>query len=58
MTITKEILKKEIDKLPNGMVEKVYKIIDNLKKPKARKKKKVTFKLGGQYDNVNIREIA
>ena len=58
MLITKEILKKEIDKLPVDKLEKAYKLLSTIRNKKPNGKKIATFKLGGKYDNMNIREYA
>ena len=55
---TKEKVKKEIDKLPDDIIEKVYKYIATLRAKTAHKKKIHTFNLKGQLDNVNVRERA
>lgn len=55
---TKERVKREIDKMPNDLIEKVYKYISSLEGKKAGKKKIHTFNLNGQLDNVNVRERA
>ncbi len=55
---TKEKIKKEIDKLPDDIIEKLYKYINSLSTPKKSKKKIHTFNLRGQLDNVNLRERA
>ncbi len=54
----KEKVKKEIEKMPNDLLEKVYKYINSLKTKTTNKKKIHTFSLKGQLDNVNIRERA
>lgn len=56
--ITKEKIKKEIDKMPNDLIEKVYKYINGLKSKEPKKKEIHTFNLKGQFDNINIRERA
>lgn len=55
---TKEKVKIEIDKMPDDLLEKVYKYINSLRAKTTQKKKIHTFKLKGQLDNVNIRERA
>jgi hypothetical protein len=55
---TKEKVKKEIDKLPNDLTEKVYRYINSLRGKTKRRRKIHTFNLKGQLDNVNIRERA
>lgn len=54
----KEKVKRKIDKMPNDLIEKVYKYINSLRTRTIQKKKIHTFKLKGQLDNVNIRERA
>jgi DNA replication initiation complex subunit (GINS family) len=56
--ITKEKVKKEIDKMPNDVLEKVYRYINSLKTNTSKKKKIHTFNLKGQFDDLNIRERA
>ena len=55
---TKEKVKREIDKMPNDLLEKVYKYINSLRTKTTQKKNIHTFNLKGQLDNVNIRERA
>jgi hypothetical protein len=55
---TKEKVKREIDKMPNDILEKVYKYINSLRTKTTQKKKIHTFNLKGQLDNINIREKA
>ena len=55
---TKERVKREIDKMPNDLIEKVYKYINSLEGKKAGEKKIRTFNLKGQLDNLNVRERA
>ena len=55
---TKEKIKKEIDKLPNALLDKVSIYIDSLKSIETKKKSKRTFHLKGKFDNVNVREKA
>jgi len=55
---TKEKIKKEIDKLPEDTIEKLYKYIDTLRAKTTQKKITHTFNLKGQLDNVNVRERA
>ena len=56
--VTKERIKREIDRIPNHLLEKVYKYISGLKSSKNSKKKFHTYKLKGQFDNINAREKA
>jgi len=55
---TKEKIKKEIDKMPSDILEKVYKYINSLRNKSTQKKKIHTFNLKGELDNINIRERA
>ena len=55
---TKEKIKKEIDKMPNDILEKVYKYINSLRTKTPQKKKIHTYNLNGELDNINIRERA
>ncbi|TVM00423.1 MAG: hypothetical protein CV087_13725 [Candidatus Brocadia sp. WS118] len=56
--VTKEKLKKEIDKLPQDLLKQVYQFIHS-KKGKTRKKNRIrSFNLKGQFDDINIRENA
>ena len=56
--VTKERIKREIDRMPNDLLEKVYKYINSIKTKNTSKKKFHTYKLNGQFDDVNIREKA
>ncbi len=55
---TRERIKREIDRMPNELLEKVYKYINGLTSKKTLKKKLHTFKLNGQFDDMNVRERA
>jgi hypothetical protein len=55
---TKEKVKKEIDKMPEDLLEQVYAFINTIKSKKPKRKKLHTFKLKGMFDDVNIREKA
>lgn len=60
--VTKEIVKQEIDHLPDDVIEQVYVFMQTiqLKKPmkQLRKQRIRTFKLQGQFDSLHIRELA
>ena len=56
--ITKEKVKEEIDGMSKDLVEKVYQYIHLIKSKNIEKKKIHTFKLKGNFDDVNIREKA
>ena len=55
---TKERVKKEIDKMPNELIEKVYKYINGLKSKQIKGKKLHSYNLKGRFDDVNVRERA
>ena len=55
--VTKERIKREIDRMPNDLLEKVYKYINGLTSGKM-KSRFPTYKLKGQFDNINAREKA
>jgi ABC-type phosphate/phosphonate transport system substrate-binding protein len=55
---TRDKLKKEIDKLPDDLVNKVYQFINNLRPQDKKPVKLQTYKLKGQLDDVNVREKA
>jgi len=52
---TKEKVKREIDRLPDELIERVHKYINSLKQT-STKNKLHTFNLKGQLDDVNLRE--
>ncbi len=56
--ITKEKVKKEIDKMPDDFIQEVYEVIRNIKTTKIRKGKLHTYRLKGKFDNLDIRESA
>ena len=55
---TKEKLKKEIDRLNDDLIEDIYRIINNLKRKRTKKREIRTYKLGGIFDDLNIRQEA
>ena len=55
---TKEKVKKEIDRMPDDQLEEVYKYISEFKSKATKKIRIHTFNLKGQFDNINVREIA
>ena len=55
--LTKQTVKKEIDKIPDCLLEDILQFLTALKK-KNPKKKIHTFKLKGQFDKMNIRDRA
>ena len=56
--VAKERIKRKIDYMPNDLLEKVYKYINELAGRNTTKKKFRTYKLKGQFDNINVRERA
>ena len=56
--ITKARIKRKIDRLPDEFLDKVYNYIDTITSSKKRAKKIHTYKLKGQFDDINIREKA
>jgi len=56
--VTREKIKREIDNIPNDLLEKVHKYIGGLTSNKTTKKKFHTYKLSGQFDDIKIREKA
>lgn len=55
--ITKDAIKKEIDELPDDLLENVYRIIRDIRSKKRRRKKIHSFKLGGQFDGIDIKKL-
>ncbi len=55
---TKEKIMKNIDELPDDLLKQVYQFINSIKAKNSKKKRVRTFKLKGQFDNVNIRHSA
>ena len=56
--ITKDHVKKEIDQMPDELLEKVYAFISDMKKQKKPRKTIHTYKLNGAFDRLDIRKIA
>lgn len=56
--VTKEKIKKEIDKLSETEAEKVYLHVESLKKTKRHKLLIPTLKLGGKLDKEDLRSLA
>ncbi len=59
---TKELLKKEIDKMTENEIKKAYKLLKKIKRGKQTvEKKKIkirAFRLGGQFDDLDLRKEA
>jgi hypothetical protein len=56
--ITKEKVKKEIDRLSDTELEKVYLYLSSLNKTKKTKLNIRSLKLKGKLDNKNLRSVA
>jgi len=56
--ISREKLKKEIDKIPDELLEQIERFIQTIKYKQRKKKTLHTFHLHGKYDDINIREEA
>lgn len=56
--ITKEQIKKEIDRLSDAELEKVYLYLTSLKKTEKSKLNIRSLKLDGKLDKQNIRSVA
>lgn len=57
--ITKEEIKKEVDKLPDNLLETVYKLLKSMAlRHKAEKKVWTTRDFHGKLDHTNIRSAA
>jgi hypothetical protein len=53
----RESLKREIETLPDKIIEELYNLVHPV--PEKKHKKSVrTYKLNGQYDNVDLRRTA
>ena len=55
---TKEMLKDEVEKLPDELLEEVHRYISRIKTKPPQKAWLHTYKLRGSYDKLNIRAIA
>ena len=56
--IIKEKIKKEIDLLPDELLDQIQKYIDSIKVTQVRKKIFHTLHLKGQFGNLNLRQKA
>ena len=56
--ISKEIIKNEIDRIPDELAIKVLDYIHHLQREKHKKKRIHTYKLNGEFDHLNIRKKA
>ncbi len=54
--VTKEKVKRKIDRMPKNLLTKVDKYIDIIISEITEKKKIRTFKLKGQFDNIDVRK--
>ncbi len=55
---TKEKIKKDLDELPNELLEQVQQFIESVRRGNSNRKEVRSFKLGGQFDELNIRQRA
>jgi len=55
---TKEMIKSEIDRMPDEMVEKIYEFIQTIRKSEKQHEKIHTYSLNGRFDHKDIREEA
>ncbi len=55
---TKEKIQKEIEKMPEDLLETVFSFIHNIKTKKVDFRKIHTYKLNGKFDDQNIRANA
>jgi hypothetical protein len=55
---TKEKLLKVIDNLPDEKIKEIYKLLNSIKVNKKDVKSLKTFRLGGKFDNMDIRKTA
>ncbi|MEK6783608.1 MAG: hypothetical protein AABY93_18035 [Bacteroidota bacterium] len=57
--VTKEVLKREVDKLPESLLEEVYSLLKRVVERRKEKKVKVTLHdFKGQLDNKDFRKEA
>lgn len=55
---TKELLKDEVEQLPDELLEEVHRFISRIKTNPPRKARLHTYKLRGSFDKLNIRATA
>ena len=55
---TKEKINKNLDDLPDNLVEQVHQFIKSIKPRNSNKNKIRSFRLKGQFDGMNIRHQA
>lgn len=55
---TKEKIKKEIDALPDNIVEEIYRLINTIPLEKTKTKRLHKYKLNGCFDEIDIRANA
>ena len=56
--ITKEELKKEVDKLPENMLEEVYSLLKRITRQQKESKQLTTRNFNGKLDHTDIRKAA
>ena len=52
--VSKTVIKRKIDRLPDELLEKVNNYIDTITSPKPKVRKIRTYKLKGKFDDINI----
>lgn len=55
---TKEKIERDLDDLPSELLEQIYQFIKSVRSRNSNKKEVRSFKLGGQFDELNIRQRA
>lgn len=55
---TKEKIERDLDDLPSALLEQIYQFIKSVRSRNSNKKEVRSFKLGGQFDELNIRQRA
>lgn len=57
--VTKEVIKREVDKLPESLLEEVYRLLKRVVDQKKEKKGKITLHdFKGRLDHKNLRKEA
>ena len=57
-SVTRDEMKREIDQLPDDVLDRLYRYIQALKLQKLEKRTLPAHDLKGRFDNVDIRERA
>lgn len=56
--VTKEDIKREIDNLPESVMNRLYKFIGSLKKRSKKSEAFPAFNLNGKFDDLDVRSEA